>query len=59
MGVGGGRSSSKPGSGPRGAASIEVQAAGARDSRIMKQRGHGEGLDLAREGPLGGASDSA
>ena len=54
MGVGGGRSSSKPGSGTGGAASIEVQATGARDGRIMKQRGNGEGIDLARKGSRGG-----
>ena len=54
MGVGRGRSSSEPGTSTGGAAGIEVRRR-ARDGRIMKQRGNGEGLDLAREGPLGGA----
>ena len=54
MGVGRGRSSSEPGTSTGGAASIKMKATSARDGRIAKERGNGEGLDFAREGSLGG-----
>ena len=54
MGIGRGRSSSEPGTSTGGAASIKMKATSARDGRIMKERGNGEGLDFAREGSLGG-----